>query len=117
MNEKGEKKRQIFAIGLSYSAYVLTHYLGQEGDKLTVPLDGVAVSGASHRLELSFEQVTEKYLFGFLDFYLRQKLHMLLQNNIEVLRDYVFKKTGTDLDKFIAAKRTNRLRDYMHLMG
>ena len=42
---------------------------------------------------------------------------MLLANNVGILRDHVKKESGTDLDKFLASKKTNKLKDYMLLMG
>jgi len=79
-------------------------------------LDAVAANGASHDSKISFPENMEKYLFGFLDKFLRKNLHKLLLDNIAILRDYVKEKTGKDLDQFLASK-TNKLRDYFLLMA
>ncbi|CDW77067.1 alpha beta hydrolase domain containing protein [Stylonychia lemnae] len=115
VNERKQKNRQIFFLGLSFSAYMLAFYLGQESDKITVPLDGAAAAGASHRGYISTDNM-ENYLFGVMDKYLKKKLFGLFNRNVEILKGPVRKAAGIDLEEMLKDKSV-RLRDFNNLLA
>ncbi|CDW90488.1 alpha beta hydrolase domain containing protein [Stylonychia lemnae] len=114
VNEKKEKARQIFLFGVSYSGYLISHYLAQFPEDSKV-LDAVAIVGSSHQTAASQENMY-KYLFGSFDKYMTKKFKGVLSKNVTILKDVTLQKAGIDLEKFLQDKN-NKLHQYNELVG
>ncbi|CDW71099.1 alpha beta hydrolase domain containing protein [Stylonychia lemnae] len=115
VNEDKQKIRQIFYVAISFTGSILSHYLGEDGDKHKIITAAAAVCSPM-RIWLGIKQLKATYN-GIFYKHFGQKLRTLFYNNARVLRGMFKEKFDVDIDNFIGENSNAGVDEFNDLIA